>query len=231
MTADLDANRLAAAPDVFQMEVGLLQNLCTIVSCPETKEAAIVDPAWEVDRLLAETTKRGLRVTKALITHTHNDHIEGVATLVAQTGAAIVISPLEVERVRHLLGGSLAPTYELCSDRQDIAIGHRGVRALHTPGHTVGGTCFLGDGILISGDVLFVGGCGRTDFTGGDTAQMWSSLQRIAGLPEETRVYPGHDYGTTPTSTVGRELLENPYLRCATFEEFRALRERKRPTG
>ncbi|HEX2660368.1 MAG TPA: MBL fold metallo-hydrolase, partial [Polyangia bacterium] len=104
-------------------------------------------------------------------------------------------------------------------------------RALHTPGHTVGGTCFLGDGFLISGDVLFVGGCGRTDFTGGDTAEMWSSLQRIAGLPEETRIYPGHDYGTTPTSTVGRELLENPYLRCATYDDFRALRERKRPGG
>jgi glyoxylase-like metal-dependent hydrolase (beta-lactamase superfamily II) len=133
--------------------------------------------------------------------------------------------------VKHLLGGQTAAIYELCGDRQDIAIGRRGVRALHTPGHTVGGTCFLGDGFLISGDVLFVGGCGRTDFTGGDTAEMWSSLQRIAGLPEETRIYPGHDYGTTPTSTVGRELLENPYLRCATYDDFRALRERKRPGG
>jgi len=228
MSTTDDTDRLAAAPEVFQMEVGLLQNFCTVVSCPETNEAAIVDPAWEVDRLLAETTKRGLRVTKVLITHTHNDHIEGVAAVVAQTAATIVVSPLEVDRVRHLLAGAQA-MYELCSDRQDIAIGRRGVRALHTPGHTVGGTCFLADGFLISGDVLFVGGCGRTDFTGGDTAQLWNSLQRIAGLPEETRVYPGHDYGTTPTSTVGRELLENPYLRCATFEEFRALRERRRP--
>ncbi|HEX2658432.1 MAG TPA: MBL fold metallo-hydrolase [Polyangia bacterium] len=228
-TAADDTRHLPAAPDVFHMEVGLLQNLCTIVSCPETKEAAIVDPAWEVDRLLAETNKRGLRVTKVLITHTHNDHVEGVATVVEQTGAAVVIHGLEVERVKHLLGGQTAAIYELCGDRQDIAIGRRGVRALHTPGHTVGGTCFLGDGFLISGDVLFVGGCGRTDFTGGDTAQMWSSLQRIAGLPEETRIFPGHDYGTTPTSSIGRELLENPYLRCATFEDFRALRERKRP--
>jgi len=226
MSTTDDTSRLAAAPEVFQMEVGLLQNFCTVVSCPETNEAAIVDPAWEVDRLLAETTKRGLRVTKTLITHTHNDHIEGVAAVVAQTGATIVVSPLEVDRVRHLLAGAQA-MYELCSDRQDIAIGRRGVRALHTPGHTVGGTCFLADGFLISGDVLFVGGCGRTDFTGGDTAQLWNSLQRIAGLPEETRVYPGHDYGDTPTSTIAHETRTNPYLRCQTFEAFRALRERR----
>jgi glyoxylase-like metal-dependent hydrolase (beta-lactamase superfamily II) len=226
--AATDISQLPVAPDVFQMEVGLLQNLCEIVFCPETNEAAIVDPAWEVDRLLAEAAKRNLRITKALITHTHNDHIEGVATLVAETGATIVINALEADRLRHVLGG-IDATFEICGDRRDIAIGKRGVRALHTPGHTVGGTCFLGDGFLISGDVLFVGGCGRTDFSGGDTAHLWQSLQRIAALPEETRVYPGHDYGTTPTSTVGREVLENPYLRCATFEDFRALRERRKP--
>jgi len=92
----------------------------------------------------------------------------------------------------------------------------------------VGGTCFLADGYIVTGDLLFVGGCGRTDFQGGDTSVMWRSLQRVAALPEETRVYPGHDYGATPTSTIGHERETNPYLRCKTFEEFRALRERKR---
>ena len=75
---------------------------------------------------------------------------------------------------------------------------------------------------MVTGDVLFVGGCGRTDFTGGDTAQMWKSLQRLTRLPEQTRVYPGHDYGDTPTSTIAHELRTNRFLRCATFEEFRA---------
>jgi glyoxylase-like metal-dependent hydrolase (beta-lactamase superfamily II) len=110
------------------------------------------------------------------------------------------------------------------ADRQDLGIGRRGVRALETFGHTVGGTSYLADGFVITGDVLFVGGCGRTDFPGGDLAAMWRSLQRLAALPEETRVYPGHDYGPTPTSTISRELLENRYLRCATLEAFRALR-------
>ncbi len=227
MSAPNDTADLPAAPDVFQMEVGLLQNFCEILSCPETGEAALVDPAWEVDRLLAEAKRRGLKITKALITHGHNDHIEGVAAIVAQTGATVVVSAGELEPVRHELAGAPA-TIELIADRQDVAIGRRGVRALFTPGHTAGGTCFLADGYLVSGDVLFVGGCGRTDFPGGDPAQLWRSLQRIAALPEETRVYPGHDYGSTATSTVGRELLENIYLRCATLDDFRALRDRRR---
>jgi hydroxyacylglutathione hydrolase len=220
---DHDAVTLPAAPEVVQIEVGLLQNFCEILYCPDTRAAAIVDPAWEVDRLLTEVSRLQLEVKLALITHTHNDHIEGVDELVRATGAAVVVNPREAAAVR-------APSRTLIDavDGADVAIGRRGVRALVTPGHTIGGTCYLADGYVVTGDVLFVGGCGRTDFRGGDTAEMWRSLQRLARLPEETRVYPGHDYGATPTSTIGHELLANPYLRCATFEEFRALRERPR---
>ncbi|HEY8924545.1 MAG TPA: MBL fold metallo-hydrolase [Polyangia bacterium] len=218
-----DTAHLLPAPEVVQIEVGLLQNFCELVFCPETHEAAVVDPAWEVDRVLEQARRLGLRITKALITHGHNDHVEGLAALLAHTDATIVVDEREAVHVRAALGGARA-TLEYCADRQDIAIGRRGVRALSTPGHTVGGTCFLADGFVITGDVLFVGGCGRTDFPGGDTASLWRSLQRLAALPEETRVYPGHDYGSTATTSIGRELLENRYLRCATLEEFRALR-------
>jgi hydroxyacylglutathione hydrolase len=217
------ARPLPAAPEVVQLEVGLLQNFCEILFCPETRAAALVDPAWEVDTLLKAVAARDLRVTTVLVTHTHNDHIEGVAEVVAKTGAVVVVSPREAEAVR-----ADAQTLVDALDGVDVAIGARGVRVLDTPGHTVGGTCFLADGFIVTGDLLFIGGCGRTDFRGGDTATMWRSLQRVAALPEETRVYPGHDYGPTPTSTIGHELRTNPYLLCKTFEEFRALRERKR---
>ena len=218
-----DADGLSPAPEVIQMEVGLLQNFCEILYCPETHEAAIVDPAWEVDRLLNEAGRRGLKVTTVLITHTHNDHIEGVGQVVEKTGATVVVNPREAAAVS-------APGRKMLDavDGREIAIGKRGLRALETPGHTVGGTCYLADGYVVTGDVLFVGGCGRTDFTGGDNAAMWKSLQRLTRLPEQTRVYPGHDYGDTPTSTIAHELRTNRFLRCATFEEFRALRERKR---
>jgi len=223
MSARDDASGLPPAPEVVQIEVGLLQNFCEILFCPETREAAVVDPAFEVDRLLQEAAKRDLTVKLALITHTHHDHIDGVGELCDRTGAAVVVNPREAAAVR-------APGRTLidAADGQDIAIGRRGVRALVTPGHTVGGTCYLADGFVVTGDVLFVGGCGRTDFTGGDTAQMWNSLQRLTRLPEETRVYPGHDYGDTPTSTIAHELRTNRFLRCATLDEFRALRDQKR---
>lgn len=218
-----DVAGLPAAPEVFQIEVGLLQNFCEILWCPETKEAAVVDPAWEVDTLLREAKKLGVRITKILVTHTHNDHIEGVEDMVAATGATVVIHPNEEKALPES-----ARVREYVRDRLDVAIGKRGVRALETFGHTVGGTCYLADGWIVTGDVMFVGGCGRTDFTGGDTAAMWQSLQRLAQLPEETRVYPGHNYGTTPTSTISREIAENRFLLCRNFEEFKALREKKR---
>ena len=218
-----DWRDLPAAPEVFQIEVGLLQNFCEILYCPETREAAVVDPAWEVDTLLREARRLDVKIRQILITHTHNDHIEGVDDMVAQTHAAIVIHPNEEKA----LSATAQPRTHV-RDRLDIAIGRRGVRALETFGHTVGGTCYLADGYVVTGDVLFVGGCGRTDFTGGDTSAMWRSLQRLAELPEETRVFPGHNYGTTPTSTISRELAENRFLLCKSFEEFRALRERKR---
>jgi len=131
-----DAAGLPPAPEVIQMEVGLLQNFCEILFCPETRAAAIVDPAWEADRLLRECDARGLRVTHALITHTHEDHIEGVEEVVRRTGAVVVVSPREAEALAGAGGARLDVV-----DRLDVAIGRRGVRALDTPGHTVGGTC------------------------------------------------------------------------------------------
>lgn len=223
MTVAPDAAGLPPAPEVVQLEVGLLQNFCEVLHCPDTHEAAVVDPAFEVDRLLRAAADVGARITKILITHTHNDHIEGVKEMVARTGAVTYVHPNEAARLAGQ-AGEIAPI----ADRQDIAIGRRGVRALETFGHTVGGTCFLADGYVVTGDVLFVRGCGRTDFSGGSTAALWASLQRLLALPEETRVYPGHNYGPTPTSTLSHESLENPYLRCKTYEEFRQLRERPR---
>ena len=208
----------------------MLQNFCEILSCPETGEAAVVDPAFEVDTLLRESKNRNARITQILITHGHHDHVDGIAEMVEHTGATVLCHARELDKVKDAIAGTPAAgaTIRTIADGDIIAIGKRGLRALETRGHTAGGTCFLADGYVITGDVLFVGGCGRTDFPGGSTAEMWQSLQRLSALPEETRVYPGHNYGRTPTSSMGRELLENPYLRCATFEEFRDLRERKR---
>ncbi|HEX3698632.1 MAG TPA: MBL fold metallo-hydrolase [Polyangia bacterium] len=225
-SAARDVAGLPPAPMVFQVEVGLLQNFCEIIYCPTTRQAAVVDPAWEADRLLREAQTLGVQIKTVLITHTHNDHIEGVAEIVAATGASVVVSPREAAAIRRVAPDTGAMIDAV--DRGAIAIGDCGLRVLETTGHTVGGVCYLADGFVVTGDVMFVGGCGRTDFTGGDTAAMWRSLQRLGALPEETKVFPGHNYGQTPTSTIAHELRTNPYLLCQTFEDFRALRERPR---
>jgi len=227
MTSSSDVASLLPAPEVSHLEVGLLQNFVTFLWCPTTRAAAIVDPAWEGDRLRRWLEERELALRAILVTHTHEDHIEAVAELARRSEASVFVHPFEREKLR--VEGAVDPArLRELEDGQDIPIGNCGVRALFTPGHTTGGTCYLGDGFVVTGDVLFVGGCGRTDFPGGNTADLWQSLQRLAGLPEETRVYPGHNYGRTETSSIGRELLENPYLRLPTYESFRQLRERRR---
>jgi hydroxyacylglutathione hydrolase len=218
-----DVAGLPSAPEVLQIEVGLLENFCEILWCPQTWEAAVVDPAFEVDRLLREVDARQLRLCKILITHTHIDHIDGVEEVARRTGATTYVHPREAAAL-----AGLAREIVPVADAMDIAIGTRGVRVLETFGHTSGGVCYLADGYVITGDVLFVRSCGRSDFPGGDTRQLWDSLQRLGALPEETRVYPGHNYGPTATSSIATELAENPYLRCADYDQFRALRERRR---
>lgn len=211
---------------IIQVEVGMLQNFNELVADPETGEAAIVDPAYEPDRLLRLARERGFAIRTILLTHTHPDHIDAVPEIAAATGAVVRVGAREAENVRrHAPSASLVPV----ADGEVIVIGRGAVTALSTPGHTVDGMSYYTGDAVMTGDTLFVGGCGRTDFPGGDAPTLYRSLRKIAALPEETRVYPGHDYGRTPTSTVGWERDENPYLKAGSVEEFVALRTGRHP--
>jgi glyoxylase-like metal-dependent hydrolase (beta-lactamase superfamily II) len=209
--------------EILQIEVGLMSNFNMFIADTTTRVCAIVDPAYEVDRLLREAKARNWTVAAVLLTHTHHDHIDGVEAMVEATGAKVYAGAAELENVRHLAPGA---EFVGLSGGEKIAIGGEHIEVLPTPGHTVAGRSYLVDGNVMTGDTLFIGGCGRTDFPGGDPRVLYQSLQLLAALPEETRVYPGHDYGPTPTATLAHELRENPYLRCRTFEEFRARRQR-----
>lgn len=204
--------------DVIQMEVGLLQNFCEVIGCDASKQAALVDPAFAVDRLLGAAETRGWRVTTILITHTHSDHIDGLAEAVEATGAMVYCHPLEVDKVARR-----APEVRAVLDQQEIPLGTGLVRAIHAPGHTPGCVCwFLPDiPALMTGDVLFVGSCGHLRSPDADARAMYETLtERLAGLPEETVIYPGHDYGDAPTSNLGWELFRNPGMSARSFAQF-----------
>jgi glyoxylase-like metal-dependent hydrolase (beta-lactamase superfamily II) len=212
--------------EIVQLEVGLLQNFNELIADSATGACAVVDPAYEVDRLLKTARERGWRIETVLVTHTHPDHIDGVGELCAATGALVRVGAREAA---NLHASAPEARVQPIADGERVAIGGESLAALSTPGHTVDGTSYYTGAAVITGDTLFIGGCGRTDFPGGDAPTLWRSLQKLAALPEETRVYPGHDYGATPTSTIGWERTTNPYLLCASEADFVALRTGKKP--
>jgi glyoxylase-like metal-dependent hydrolase (beta-lactamase superfamily II) len=212
--------------EIFQTEVGLLSNFNELIAEKNSGACVVVDPAYEVDRLLRVAGERGWQIVAVLLTHTHPDHTDGADEMVRATGAPVYVGAGELAAAARA-----APSARLVGlvGGERIAVGDETIEALPTPGHTVAGTSYLVGDAVITGDTLFVGGCGRTDFPGGDPRILWQSLQRLAALPEDTRVYPGHDYGATPTSTIGWERATNPYLRCADEAAFVALRTGKNP--
>lgn len=173
--------------------------------------ALLVDPAWDVPALLREAAAMGARVTDVLATHGHPDHINGVAEAKRATGARVWAH----EAADHPVDGRLR-------DGERVEIAGIPVEVVHTPGHRFDSACFLLGGThLLTGDTLFVGDCGRTDLPGADVrAQHRSLLVTLAALPDALVVLPGHDYGPTPTSTLGREKRENPTMRPRSVDEF-----------
>jgi len=157
-----------------------------------------------------------------MLTHAHGDHCSGVPEVVRATGAPIIVHPAEAERFQG------QPDYEVVDirDGDTVELGEVHLEVIHTPGHSPGGVSFYHapSNQVLTGDCLFVGYCGRADMPGSDPEALWRSLQRLATLPEETVVYPGHNYGVKPTSTIGEQRATNPYYRCASMEEFVELR-------
>jgi len=202
-----------------QVEVGMMRNFNYLIGDPETKECAYVDPAWEVDRLLKIAKADGYQVKKILLTHNHFDHIGGVGEVVQATGAEVLIHPEDEAPVRKK-ASKIVPI----RNGTEFKIGRLKVEVVHTPGHTPGSSCYLVDDFtLVTGDTLFQGNCGRCDLPGSDPKKLYQSLQQLKSLDPTTKVYPGHDYGVVPVTTIGYEREHNPTLRAEFFKQFDAI--------
>jgi len=200
---------------IFQMELGPMQNFVYLIASEKTREALVVDPAWEVSKILAKAKEQDLKIRGALVTHTHFDHINGLQELLEATDAKVYVHSSEAANTK-IPASQIVET----SHGHELELGGVGIRFLHTPGHTCGSQCFEIKGNLVSGDTLFVNNCGRTDLPTGNREQMFQTLQFLSGLPGGTILFPGHDYGPTPTSTIEDENQNNPYLKVHDLKTF-----------
>lgn len=196
-----------------------MQNFSYLLADPDAKACALVDPGWEGAVLVDHARTKGYTVQAVLLTHTHYDHITALPEVFSLVLAPVYVHAEEAEWLTLQLPQLAVPIHPT-HDGDAIAIGHVSVRCLHTPGHSPGGQCFLLDHACITGDALFIDGCGRVDLPGSDPKAMYHSLQKLKVLPADTIVYPGHNYGPSPTSTIGAQCRTNPYLRAGTIEEF-----------
>ncbi len=195
---------------VHQLEVGNMQNFTYILEDEQTNEAVILDPSWDLDLVLDIVEKNGLKIKYIINTHHHFDHTIGNDAMVKKTGAKIL---------QHK--ASTLKNDTTVSEGDKIRFGNSELVVFHTPGHSKDSMCLVGDGKVFSGDTLFVGNCGRVDLPGGSTKELYHSLFDIVSKMDDNLIlYPGHNYGNSSTSTIGKEKKTNFVLQPRTEKEF-----------
>ena len=210
---------------IEQITVGDMEVFCYVVGCEESREAAAIDPAGgkgDMEKILKLLEEKDLHLTYIINTHGHADHTYGNQLLAETTGAKTVMHELdddlftteEAKNWAAAFGLDAAPPVDIrITDGDQLSLGKLNLEFIHTPGHTPGAVCVLVENNLFTGDTLFVGAVGRTDLPGGSMEKLLRSIEeKLLPLPDETVIWPGHDYGDQPTSTLAREKQTNPYI-------------------
>jgi hydroxyacylglutathione hydrolase len=206
--------------DLFfrQLAVGPMQNFIYLIGSQRTRECLLVDPAWDSHGLVEVAAQESMRIVGALVTHYHPDHVGGhmgpfavpggITELISEVDARIHVNKHEADGLIKITGVSESDLVR--HDSGDlIELGDVSIELIHTPGHTPGSQCFLVRDRLVTGDTLFVDGCGRVDLPGGNAGQLRESLRMLSKLPDNVTVCPGHDYGRTPTNTIAEQKQSN----------------------
>lgn len=214
---------------LVQAQLGPMANYVYIIADPTTRKAAVVDPAWDIERIVRYAEGKDYAIEQILITHYHQDHlggnlmgqsIQGAAELMARIKAKVYVNKHEAEGVKKVSGLSDSDLVKV--EGGDVfKLGNLLIKYLHTPGHTPGSQCFLVEGNLISGDTLFVNSCGRVDLPGSDPKAMYYSLnQTLKNLDDSTVVYPGHAYSEESSTTIANQKRHNMYMRFDNLDDF-----------
>jgi glyoxylase-like metal-dependent hydrolase (beta-lactamase superfamily II) len=216
-----------AAGDVMAQQ---MRNFAYLMGDRETGDAVVVDPAYAAGDLLDVLEDDGMHLSGVLVTHHHPDHVggtmmgftlAGLAELLERTEVPVHVNTHEALWVSRVTG---IPMIDLTTHEHGdkVAVGDIEIELLHTPGHTPGSQCFLLDGRLVAGDTLFLDGCGRTDFPGGDVDDMYRSLQQLAGLSGDPTVFPGHWYSIEPSAALSEVKRSNYVYRASNLDQWRA---------
>ena len=211
-----------------QIEIGPMHNYVYLIGSTETRKAAVVDAAWDIDEILRIAAQDEMEITHALVTHTHPDHvgggfagmeIAGATELLDKCKAKVVVHKAEAEFIKGLSSSDMIKT----DNGDKVDVGGLEIKLMHTPGHTPGSQCFLVDDRVVSGDTLFIDACGRVDFPGGNPEQMYYSLtQKLMALPDDMILFPGHNYAPLKHATMGEQKRTNPYLKFSSLKQFLA---------
>ena len=201
---------------VYTLPLGDYRTNCYVVCATESNSCAVIDPGYYPERILSFLESKGFSPDAILLTHGHFDHVGAVEALVKATGCALWMKEADYTQHKNPQNDFMYPIHDcafcevnFCEEGEHIHAGGLTFTVMETPGHSWGSVCYLCENALFSGDTLFVGSCGRTDLPGGDYKTILLSLERLAELPVDYTVYPGHGDATT----LGRERKHNPYMR------------------
>lgn len=201
---------------IHTLELGPMENFVYLIEDVKSKRTAVVDPAWEPQQILALAKQRQLNITDILLTHSHHDHINAIDDVLKDFDAQVHLTHAENQ-----FWGQADTPPSLHHGGDKLSLGDTDISILHTPGHTPGSACYLVQDQLITGDTMFVFGCGRCDMAGGDPNLMFDTLNKIGReLPKQTRILPGHNYAVKPSVSLGKQLEGNPFMHFDEVDDF-----------